>query len=61
MIFKLFVVIFLIIIIHQHDLNIWTPIVRLTQIIDDLSKNETNIFDKIYDKVRSNFIGQIRR
>jgi len=61
MVFKFLVVILLIIIVHQHDLDVWTPIVRLTQIIDGLNKNETNIFDKIYDKVRSNFIGQIRR
>ena len=61
MLLKILIVILLIVLVQQHEINLWTPIVKLTQILSDLSKNESKFFEKIYDRVKSNFVVQIRR
>jgi len=61
MLLKILIVILLIVLVQQHEINLWTPIVKLTQILSDLSKNESTFFEKIYDRVKSSFVVQIRR
>ena len=55
MIYKLIVLILLIIILQQHEINIWTTIYGFFEKISRSFRNETNIFTKFYDNIKANY------
>jgi hypothetical protein len=55
MIYKLVILTLLIIILQQHEINIWTTIFGFFEKISRSFRNGTEIFVKFYDNIKVNY------